>query len=234
MEFENAKKLSSHKQRNHADLLKCEICGNHYIGKQKIGFLKFVVSIPFIFSYIFGTHENLNKHIKTVHADGNFKCDECGLVFKNKDYLRVHVLSVHIKRSQTPTHKCESCGKMFHSQALVNEHYKRTHLVEPSTCDVCGKEFKNRSRLQNHLKTHDESSREKVEWKCEICDKSYTCMKSKLKEVKQIHLLTHEEKKFECDFCHKKYRRQKSLKAHIDADHKGIFNYKCERCNLVR
>ena len=184
------------------------------------------------FSSTFETRENLKKHIRNAHSDSTYSCDECGKICKSKAYLRNHVLAVHIKKTKPPSHQCDACGKMFHDKCKVTAHYRMAHLNEPATCEICGKQMKNTISLQNHMRQHDET-REMVEWTCDICDKTYKCLKSGQKASKERHLESHKEKQYECDFCYRKYRKLADLQCHIDADHNGIFKYKCERCQMV-
>ena len=68
------------------------------------------------------------------------------------------------------------------------------------------------------------------EWQCPICNK---VLRSKNpNKTKNYHLQSHEAPRFTCDFCGKKFKKKMGLEAHVNV-HKGIFEHKCEPCNMV-
>lgn len=81
-----------------------------------------------------------------------FRCDECGRLYKYQTSLTLH------KKSHADVRRfvCDLCGKAF-----VRAHGLQSHLLSHSTltpfsCEYnsCGKQFKNAIMLRNHQKRH--------------------------------------------------------------------------------
>ena len=53
-------------------------------------------------------------------------CAECGKIFPNKAYLRIHMQTVHITDEQA----CEQCGKMVKNKMMLSHNMSRYHRRE--------------------------------------------------------------------------------------------------------
>ena len=103
-----------------------------------------------------GGHHSVN--IAGVHQPGNVAgtkkekivCGECGLIFKFKEELILH-MGTH---SQKPS-RCEQCDLTFVNNVELKRHY-RTH--GPLTCPSCEEIFTTRDKLIAHKATKHNTS----------------------------------------------------------------------------
>ena len=82
----------------------------------------------------FSDKGNLQYHFKGVHEVEEVKCDNCGVVCKNKYSLMVH-MKTHRK---TP---CSFCGNML-SAGTLKKHIRSKHTanhLQPHQCQTCKK-----------------------------------------------------------------------------------------------
>ncbi|XP_062548635.1 zinc finger protein 37 homolog [Armigeres subalbatus] len=128
---------------------------------------------------------------------GNWECDVCHKIFKNRKSGWNH------KQLHRPkTHICPVCGKPFGSRFLLNRHIpihdsihdrERAKKVEeesgPVECDVCQKVFKRRCRLYAHKrKVHGPKDQE-----CHLCGFRFRT-REQLSRHFQRHSFENEEK----------------------------------------
>ncbi len=120
----------------------CYVCGKGYIDKHKLK-----VHLQYHSDYRgfeckycgkkFKTNSNQKKHEKDIHENGGVAstehfCDECGRVFKCKDYLVRHKL-VHEEQRQRERGVrelpwlCGACGKHYTNRHNARNHIMRTH-----------------------------------------------------------------------------------------------------------
>ena len=66
---------------------------------------------------------------------------------------------------------------------------------------------------------------------CEICEKTFSTNKCKNKHKNVVH---GEVKKYECYICSKTFSEKKKLIIHIDTNHKGKRNQKCDVTHQVK
>ena len=102
--FEDQKALKIHQKTIHTfkgEKLQCEKCNKYY------------------------PDYTINKHIKTVHSEGKFKCDICNKAFHYEKSLSDHTTLYH---NSGDTWKCELCLKEFSSVGSYNRHLKLVHV----------------------------------------------------------------------------------------------------------
>ena len=74
---------------------------------------------------------SLRRHLARIHST-NFKCDECGKGFKEKDRFENH-LEIHRLR------KCHLCGKIFKRKQNADIHLIGMHKLTPSDLAKLGR-----------------------------------------------------------------------------------------------
>ena len=94
--------------------LKCSTCGKEFV-----------------------TKDALNIHSRTHRSDG-WRCNECGLGFKNQDQRAQHKMVVH--NGVTDWNTCKECGKEFTTHYSLARHMKN-HRGEGFKCAFCGEMF---------------------------------------------------------------------------------------------
>ncbi|XP_072024202.1 uncharacterized protein [Amphiura filiformis] len=173
-----------------------------------------------------------------------FKCQYCGMKFKNDKSCNIHEKSGH-----GPV-KCEICGILCDNKYALYRHNKSRHQ-DGYLCKFCGKSFPSRPRLQHHEMTHTEKGKKHV---CDICEKGFRlretmvyhyktvhsdkrhfpCSKcsyrAKVKKDLKKHERTHSEDTVKCKYCDKQFKNALNLKYH-EAIHTGNKRYKCSYCD---
>ena len=159
--------------------------------------------------YKTNTTYNLYNHKRRNHVDiGNFKCNECGRVFKRMENLNKHI------KSHNPQEKCDDCGKLFPSKQTLSQH-KRMHLPDkPFRCEICGDKFTYKQNLDSHMNTHSDVK----PFSCDQCSMTFV-RKGNLTQ----HLKTHSDvKPYSCDQCSLTFRLPHHLRNHINSNHLGL------------
>jgi len=86
--------------------------------------------------------------------DGNFKCDGCDLVFKDKQKLNIHKLMVHVG---TMNKTCYICNKQYSTNKMYQKHLSKYH--EESN-DLVDEESKNKQTKNKHSQSEHSQSEE--------------------------------------------------------------------------
>lgn len=178
--------------------------------------------------------KKLREHLRLVHGEIRFKCENCSQTFDEEseynDHLLIHPLV------------CEKCGKTFHKKANLNLHMKRHLEVKPYECSLCPKSFITRQKLEEHMNGHSG----KKPLKCTLCDKTFSRhsnliqhrnlhhlnIKKKIKDFVcrcgevfhslrklEWHKEVHEAKPKPCPFCSQKFIHSASVTRHIRRAH---------------
>lgn len=140
-------------------------------------------------------------------------CPKCGLRFRQKGSLRVHITMKHENHIQT----CHYCGKIYNTKTKLDGHIRSKHTLERKYhCPVegCEKAYFTCGDMIKHKKLfHKENEI------CPICS-------AEVKHLKN-HMRRHE-MKFKCDqmdkglICNKRFADSFNLREHIDVQHLGI------------
>ena len=116
---------------------------------------------------------NLNTHLKSVHSEKVFKCQQCGSTFNRKYSYQRH-LKQHIEKVEPASKKiklgndandmdvaehskfkCPKCPATFKEKYNLNKHIKVNHNEHKYSCGECEKTFGLKWVFDNHLKTHE-------------------------------------------------------------------------------
>lgn len=167
-----------------------------------------------------GDAKSIVAHLKTVHDTRLYICDLCGLEFKKRTDLSVH-LDDHVAKEEGDF-QCENCNRIFNNLRLFRIH-KRIHYPQTKSwpCEVCGKRYSSRNLLEEHTNTHKGVR----PYMCK-CGKDFAS-----KYTYKAHVKTHEyrPRPFECSHCSKTFLSQQNLSQH-ERTHNGIKEYVCDQC----
>jgi KRAB domain-containing zinc finger protein len=133
------------------------------------------------------------------------ECVHCAFVFSCSDELACH--RARGCESDPETNKCQECGRSCGSRSRLVEHL-RSH--DPTkrlfVCDICGHAAMCASQLKCHKFTHVTDR----PFKCNMCSAVF-----KLDQHLKGHLKTHQEKLYECYYCQKRFRNYANLRQHM-------------------
>ena len=179
-------------------------------------------------------------------------CGECGLMFKFKEELMLH-MRVHSKLSKP--HKCETCDISFINNVDLKRHY-RTHasfscsgcneifttrekllehentrhnenLGKVLTCRTCQMSFSNNVELKRHYRTH-------AFFKCKICGETFVSWEQLVqhnnsKHVTKVVNTSLNDVKYLCNFCDCTFLTYSTLQEH-DCHNRESPDLQCKKC----
>lgn len=141
---------------------------------------------------------------------GAFHCGECGMVFKHRQYMRLHERAcktvVFAGKTEKTTCDCPECPAVLEDRAALAEHL-RLHADDLFRCDVCGKGFEKLSKLTNHKVHHD---RRLLRFQCSDCGRAFPLLSSLRR-----HQRRHPELRAMCPHCPKTFRFDCMLRRHL-------------------
>lgn len=201
-------------------LFECDLCGKKYLQKDRLirhARVHIRKKIPKQCKICFKIVNviNFKSHMDYYHRPGTFRCETCGLSFKNIGILKGHLVSHTDKK-----HKCSICGRKFRfAKALIGHSKKHEENREKFPCNQCDKIFYTKANLSNHLRTHLDSR---------ICQNRCTKCGFKTNHLTKDHdrkfpngigapVLKVQEKIpkiFTCDFEGKTFKRKSAIEAH--------------------
>jgi len=125
--FERSTLLKNHLEVAHQEKVSCHICGGSYAKKHLKSHLK-THSDKTICTICEKEVRNLSRHIESMHTSDDQKshhCQECGKGFTDREVLRRHQMSVHLKLRP---YKCRyGCTFAYNDQANRNAHERKLH-----------------------------------------------------------------------------------------------------------
>ncbi|XP_061729415.1 zinc finger protein 11-like [Cydia pomonella] len=129
--------------------------------------------------------------------------------------------------------QCALCDKVLCHKRSFRQHYYLRHAeANPVKCELCHKQFRNAGVLRYHQCPHKKAApRPAPRTWCAECARQFPT-----RAQYRAHLLTlkHTPRalyKFECEVCKKRFRHRRWMRDHLDAAHRGLKKYSCDRCD---
>uniref|UniRef100_A0A6P7EZR4 Zinc finger protein 525-like isoform X2 n=1 Tax=Diabrotica virgifera virgifera TaxID=50390 RepID=A0A6P7EZR4_DIAVI len=203
----------------------------------------------------------MDEEIKTININPNFTChilliqfmcNECPLVFKERErFLRhqeVHkreneiincaMCDISVRRKEYRQHKitqheaqkhkmkCSVCNKFYTRTVHLRKHYAEEHeefgVTISVICELCGYGTYSYGGLLNHKRIYHNPQKLFL---CSACPKQF-----RTKSLLDNHMPVHTgETPFQCNVCGKKYKHRSGLFYH-EKMHKEQF-LECPHCN---
>ena len=80
----------------------------------------------------------------------NFECQNCGIRYKHRHTLKVHLM----RHSGIKPFKCKVCEKSFVRSSDLNLHQRTHQNVKEFKCETCSKYFRRSAHLKTHSRIH--------------------------------------------------------------------------------
>jgi len=160
----------------------------------------------------FTKRKNLLMHIRRVHREIMFSCENCDMKFVSEFNLKKHIKShiEQVKENMLPR-DCNICKKQFMKRSNLLEHFRRVHREVLFSCESCDMKFVSELSLKRHVKSHEGNRIH-----CQFCKKQFMKRSNLFEHFKRVH----REDLFSCESCDKKFVTEFSLKRHVKS-HEG-------------
>ena len=175
------------------------------------------------------TNEKLQNHIEVEHLE-DVPCPQCGILFKTRDLLTMHIKRMHSLNAMI---NCIQCNFKCKTPEEMKSHFTRRHTNDSrDTCQYCGEVFK---ELKKHLKRTgcggENGKPDKVQ--CPSCPKKLSNKPALDQHVKKIHKGV---KDRICSQCSYATYSAFNLKLHFSKVHigqKDLEKESCPHCDKV-
>ena len=155
--------------------------------------------------------DNANKHMKEIHPDEEFQCEDCGKVFDEFENMGCHErFHKGKKKRNSPKLKKNQIkdSKRSKKQTQTGSFNSITTSTTIQPCYVCGRKLKSQSTLTRHMRTAHAMSVPP----CDVCGKEFQNLALLKKHKFSVHST---EKPWKCEVCGKKFRWKKDTARHM-------------------
>lgn len=147
-----------------------------------------------------------NTHEMVHYSIFRHICSECGMRFKLRGHLTIHMIRKH---QDSRPHTCCTCGKQFKMAHSLKLHHKHAHSTDcPYVCAECPSQFKNMHGLKRHVNAVHLGLKP---WQCSVCNKAFT-----VPENLRTHMRVHTgERPYMCNVCGMRFAHSGTHKSHL-------------------
>nr|XP_022917746.1 zinc finger protein 62 [Onthophagus taurus] len=151
-----------------------------------------------------------------------FLCSTCGMSFKRRSVLYMHM----VRHTGRPL-KCEEKDCVFAARSAgeLKEHQRIHSTSKPFKCDSCDYSGKTKKQLMRHQTIHTDEKK----YKCSTCSFT-TRVLSHLKRHARLHTGS---KPYACPHCKYRCNNLENLRKHVLSTnkHPGKYIYECKFCS---
>ena len=170
-----------------------------------------------------GTPLALSLHIKNIHPDLIFRCENCDFTTQRLNDFESHSRNCSIS-------SCFICDFTSYKKPVMKTHLELEHKLTNFDCDLCSFETKELTKLKTHIEAVHLG---KKNFKCKLCDFA-TGWPTHLKKHMETHIK--EPKKCEIEGCDIIANNKQELKNHMKDNHgmeidNDLEKFKCQKCD---
>ena len=121
----------------------------------------------------------LFQHIRSVHEERKYDCNQCDYIATRQDYLTTHIKIVH----EGVKYVCSQCDYRATQQNSLTAHIKSVHEEVKYECNQCD----HRASWKGDLTTHIQSVHEGVKYDCNQCDYKAAQQGSLTHHIQSVH-----------------------------------------------
>ena len=96
----------------------------------------------------------IRRHEDLVHAQIDYKCEQCDYISKSRDTLKKHKSSKHTR--EKTTFVCDQCSYTSKQSVHLDIHVRSKHRGELFRCDMCDYKATQLSNLVRHKRSKHE------------------------------------------------------------------------------
>lgn len=216
--FTTYRSLKEHEKAKHNTIIfKCRYCDKIYNSQQYLDFHYHSMHNQSRCRFCKGllTANNLNDHLKEMHARNIHSCGQCELVYYTKEQLDTHCKVTHGIPIDENSNACVMCLKNL-PELEISSHKCKFSCLEcfVSPCIHYDYLMSYREQILNHA----------ASVQCLDCDYTTKRKEHLIMHVNREHLDHHP---FTCGHCGTQFYTKLSLKTHIMQFHQDI---KCQYC----
>ena len=110
------------------------------------------------------------------------KCKFCSKILSNKYTLRIHMATVHEKKTKF---QCHICNKFVSHSRSLTDHIQSVHeKLKPHRCSFCAKSFSQQSNLKSHIDMVHNNLKQHI---CPICNRGFGQNSTLKKHIECVH-----------------------------------------------
>jgi hypothetical protein len=179
-------------------------------------------------------HTESAKHVRPVHEKcRDHVCPQCDKGFMRANSLKVHILTVHEKRSahqheKRSAHQCSQCTSAFGCASKLRTHVHTVHEKRKDhQCLQCTSAFGLPGNLRKHVRTVHENCRPH---KCSECPAAFGRAEHLKAHVRTVHEKRRDHKGSECPAA---FGKAQHLGTHVRTVHQKCRDHKCLECDAA-
>ena len=164
----------------------------------------------------FSDQNELVNHESSHTQTSTYSCATCKETFGEKSLLETHK-----EQHRQGYYDCQYCKKRFSNENQLEEHTNVHTKTDCFRCEKCGIFTKDHGDLENHKKTHAQST-QVVESQCGKCDKVYPNMSKLRRHDWRSH------RTIDCNICGITLESRDQISNHRKTEHKMSRKIKCK------
>lgn len=175
-----------------------------------------------------------NKHLKSVHSENIFMCEQCDFQCSNKEALEGHQLRKHAPKVMA----CDQCEAVFSNYTSRKSHIRDVHNTRQYFCEYCNYSTGVKGSLEMHIKSRHTTTANFV---CSFCPfesrnseeiRSHREIEHPMDEKMKKATRVRRKRKiinYDCKVCGYKLNSKASRLCHMKSKHSNM-TFPCGQC----